>query len=196
MTVCASARDRRSRWPTPRRRTPSEGPSMHAFQICRYDPDANEGRACRRWSWISETANAMLLDVLMRLKAVDPNLSFGRSCRKETSMARTARCRRPWCSSRYQGCRLSTNAGSATTTRGRSEKGWSRRTLRTQGPVRVQPVCPLLVGLPELLVGTPTSAAARPGCCMPTAFSAATTRSANGSTTSKTSTGCSAAARS
>jgi succinate dehydrogenase / fumarate reductase iron-sulfur subunit len=60
----------------------SKSQPMHCFQVYRYDPDS--GVAPRMQSYEIEVGGAerMLLDVLLRLKAIDPSLSFRRSCRE------------------------------------------------------------------------------------------------------------------
>jgi succinate dehydrogenase / fumarate reductase iron-sulfur subunit len=56
--------------------------AMHRFLIYRYDPDA--GHAPRMQDFEIEVGDSdrMLLDVLIKLKAIDPSLSFRRSCRE------------------------------------------------------------------------------------------------------------------
>ena len=55
---------------------------MHEFHIYRYDPDA-DARPRMQTLRIEVTADdRMLLDVLIRLKALEPTLSFRRSCRE------------------------------------------------------------------------------------------------------------------
>ena len=74
------------------RQRPAEGPhvlkradpmTQRTFQIYRYDPDKDakplHADVCRSSSTARER---MLLDALMKLKAVDPSLSFRRSCRE------------------------------------------------------------------------------------------------------------------
>ena len=56
--------------------------SMHSFHIYRYDPDADEKPRMQVVELEVGSADHMLLDVLMRLKAIDPSLSFRRSCRE------------------------------------------------------------------------------------------------------------------
>lgn len=55
---------------------------MHTFHIYRYDPDADEKPRMQVIELEVGAGDRMLLDVLMRLKAVDPSLSFRRSCRE------------------------------------------------------------------------------------------------------------------
>ena len=59
---------------------------MHRFQIYRYDPDMDPATGARPRMQTIETeigdSERMLLDALMKLKAIDPSLSFRRSCRE------------------------------------------------------------------------------------------------------------------
>ena len=55
---------------------------MHTFHIYRYDPDADEKPRMQVIELEVGAGDRMLLDVLTRLKAVDPSLSFRRSCRE------------------------------------------------------------------------------------------------------------------
>ncbi len=55
---------------------------MHRFQIYRYDPDAGIAPRMQTYELEIDPADRMLLDVLNRLKAIDPSLSFRRSCRE------------------------------------------------------------------------------------------------------------------
>ncbi len=55
---------------------------MHSFHIYRYDPDADEKPRMQVIELEVGSADRMLLDVLTRLKAIDPSLSFRRSCRE------------------------------------------------------------------------------------------------------------------
>ena len=55
---------------------------MHTFHIYRYDPDAGAKPRMQEIELAVEPADRMLLDVLIKLKAVDPSLSFRRSCRE------------------------------------------------------------------------------------------------------------------
>jgi succinate dehydrogenase / fumarate reductase iron-sulfur subunit len=55
---------------------------MHSFHIYRYDPDADEKPRMQVIDLEVGAGDRMLLDVLTRLKAVDPSLSFRRSCRE------------------------------------------------------------------------------------------------------------------
>jgi succinate dehydrogenase / fumarate reductase iron-sulfur subunit len=56
--------------------------AVHSFQIFRYDPDSGEKPHMQRFELSLDPADRMLLDALLRLKAVDPSLSFRRSCRE------------------------------------------------------------------------------------------------------------------
>ena len=56
--------------------------TMHTFHIYRYDPDADAKPRMQVFELGVEPGDRMLLDVLARLKAVDPSLSFRRSCRE------------------------------------------------------------------------------------------------------------------
>jgi len=56
--------------------------AMHAFHIYRYDPDADEKPRMQVIELEVGPSDRMLLDVLTRLKAIDPSLSFRRSCRE------------------------------------------------------------------------------------------------------------------
>lgn len=55
---------------------------MHSFHIYRYDPDADEKPRMQVIELEVDAGDRMLLDVLTRLKAIDPSLSFRRSCRE------------------------------------------------------------------------------------------------------------------
>ena len=55
---------------------------MHTFQIYRYDPDADERPRMQTLHLEVGESERMLLDALVRLKAIDPSLSFRRSCRE------------------------------------------------------------------------------------------------------------------
>jgi succinate dehydrogenase / fumarate reductase iron-sulfur subunit len=55
---------------------------VHTFHIFRYDPDADEKPRMQVIELKVGSADRMLLDVLTRLKAIDPSLSFRRSCRE------------------------------------------------------------------------------------------------------------------
>jgi succinate dehydrogenase / fumarate reductase iron-sulfur subunit len=55
---------------------------VHSFHIYRYDPDADEKPRMQVMTLELGDGDRMLLDVLTRLKAIDPSLSFRRSCRE------------------------------------------------------------------------------------------------------------------
>lgn len=55
---------------------------MHHFQIYRYDPDQDASPRMQTYDLEIEHGDRMLLDVLIKLKAIDPTLSFRRSCRE------------------------------------------------------------------------------------------------------------------
>ena len=55
---------------------------MHSFHIYRYDPDQHDAPRMQVLELEVGPGDRMLLDVLMRLKAMDPSLSFRRSCRE------------------------------------------------------------------------------------------------------------------
>jgi succinate dehydrogenase / fumarate reductase, iron-sulfur subunit len=55
---------------------------MHSFHIYRYDPDQDKVPRMQILDLEVNPRDRMLLDVLMRLKAVDPSFSFRRSCRE------------------------------------------------------------------------------------------------------------------
>ena len=55
---------------------------MPAFHIYRYDPDLDAKPRMQILQIDADPADRMLLDVLIKLKAIDPSLSFRRSCRE------------------------------------------------------------------------------------------------------------------
>ena len=55
---------------------------MHIFHLYRYDPDVDDKPRMQTIELEVSDDDRMLLDTLMRLKAVDPTLSFRRSCRE------------------------------------------------------------------------------------------------------------------
>ena len=55
--------------------------SKRTFQIYRYDPDADAKPYMQTIDVELDGSERMLLDALMKLKAVDPSISFRRSCR-------------------------------------------------------------------------------------------------------------------
>jgi succinate dehydrogenase / fumarate reductase iron-sulfur subunit len=56
--------------------------SLRTFQIYRYDPDTDTKPRMQTLQVELDGSERMLLDALMKLKAVDPTLSFRRSCRE------------------------------------------------------------------------------------------------------------------
>jgi succinate dehydrogenase / fumarate reductase, iron-sulfur subunit len=54
----------------------------HAFHIYRYDPDSDAKPRMQVIEMDVQGSDRMLLDVLLRLKAIDPSLAFRRSCRE------------------------------------------------------------------------------------------------------------------
>ena len=55
---------------------------MHTFHIYRYDPDVDAKPYMQVIEMEVGAGDRMLLDVLVRLKSIDPSLSFRRSCRE------------------------------------------------------------------------------------------------------------------
>ncbi|MCU7376160.1 succinate dehydrogenase iron-sulfur subunit [Paucibacter sp. O1-1] len=55
---------------------------MHSFHIYRYDPDQDKAPRMQVLELAVNPSDRMLLDVLIRLKALDPSFSFRRSCRE------------------------------------------------------------------------------------------------------------------
>jgi len=55
---------------------------MHTFHIYRYNPDADNRPRMQTLQFEVSADDRMLLDVMIKLKAVDPSLSFRRSCRE------------------------------------------------------------------------------------------------------------------
>jgi succinate dehydrogenase / fumarate reductase iron-sulfur subunit len=55
---------------------------MHTLRIYRYDPDRDARPRMQTVELEVHAEDRMLLDVLIRLKALDPTLSFRRSCRE------------------------------------------------------------------------------------------------------------------
>ncbi|MDQ6626914.1 MAG: succinate dehydrogenase iron-sulfur subunit [Pseudomonadota bacterium] len=62
----------------------SSGPAVgrRTFKIYRYDPETGASPSLQTISVDLDGSERMLLDALMKLKAVDPSLSFRRSCRE------------------------------------------------------------------------------------------------------------------
>ena len=56
--------------------------TKRTFQIYRYDPDTDAKPRMQTLEVELDGSERMLLDALMKLKAVDPSLSFRRSCRE------------------------------------------------------------------------------------------------------------------
>jgi succinate dehydrogenase / fumarate reductase iron-sulfur subunit len=55
---------------------------MHTFHVYRYDPEGDAAPRMQTYELEVDEGQRMLLDALMRLKAIDPSLSFRRSCRE------------------------------------------------------------------------------------------------------------------
>ena len=55
---------------------------MPTFHIYRYDPDRHAKPHMQQLHIDTDSADRMLLDALIKLKAIDPSLSFRRSCRE------------------------------------------------------------------------------------------------------------------
>ena len=55
---------------------------MHSFHIYRYIPDLRDAPRMQVFELEVDPGDRMLLDVLTRLKAIDPSLSYRRSCRE------------------------------------------------------------------------------------------------------------------
>ena len=55
---------------------------MHTFHVYRYNPDTDQKPHMQAMELEVGAGDRMLLDVLTRLKAMDPSLSFRRSCRE------------------------------------------------------------------------------------------------------------------
>ena len=56
--------------------------TSRAFHIYRYDPDSEAKPRMQVIEMEVQASDRMLLDVLLRLKAIDPSLAFRRSCRE------------------------------------------------------------------------------------------------------------------
>jgi len=56
--------------------------NQRRFQIYRYDPDRDERPQMQNLTLDLDGSERMLLDAMIRLKAIDPTLSFRRSCRE------------------------------------------------------------------------------------------------------------------
>src|SRR3978361_2541596 len=57
-------------------------PRLRTFHIYRYDPDSGAAPVMQTLQVELDSSDRMLLDALMKLKALDPSLSFRRSCRE------------------------------------------------------------------------------------------------------------------
>ncbi len=55
---------------------------MRRFHIYRYDPECDAPPRLQAYDFEAGNGERMLLDALIRLKAIDPSLSFRRSCRE------------------------------------------------------------------------------------------------------------------
>jgi succinate dehydrogenase / fumarate reductase, iron-sulfur subunit len=55
---------------------------MHSFHVYRYDPDVESKPRMQTLDISLDGSERMLLDALIKLKAIDPSLSFRRSCRE------------------------------------------------------------------------------------------------------------------
>src|SRR5499427_8502153 len=56
--------------------------TTRTFRVYRYDPDNGAAPAMQTMTVELDGSERMLLDALMKLKAMDPSLSFRRSCRE------------------------------------------------------------------------------------------------------------------
>jgi succinate dehydrogenase / fumarate reductase, iron-sulfur subunit len=56
--------------------------SSRSFHVYRFDPDAGTRPRMQTYEITLDGSERMLLDALVRLKAIDPSLSFRRSCRE------------------------------------------------------------------------------------------------------------------
>ena len=56
--------------------------TQRTFQVYRYDPDQDEKPRMQTYEVELDGSERMLLDALMKLKAMDPTLSFRRSYRE------------------------------------------------------------------------------------------------------------------
>ena len=56
--------------------------TKRSFKIYRYDPETGAAPSMQSIEVELDGSERMLLDALMKLKAVDPSLSFRRSCRE------------------------------------------------------------------------------------------------------------------
>lgn len=56
---------------------------MRRFRICRYDPERSAPPRMQAYDFAAHGDERMLLDALIRLKAIHPSLSSRRSCRED-----------------------------------------------------------------------------------------------------------------
>ena len=56
--------------------------TLRTFKIYRYDPESGAAPTMQTLQVELDGSERMLLDALMKLKAIDPSLSFRRSCRE------------------------------------------------------------------------------------------------------------------
>ena len=56
--------------------------TTRTFRIYRYDPENGAAPSMQSYEVELDGSERMLLDALMKLKAIDPSLSFRRSCRE------------------------------------------------------------------------------------------------------------------
>src|SRR6185369_5701636 len=61
---------------------PPAQPTTRTFRIYRYDPDNGAVPTMQTMTVELDGSDRMLLDALMKLKAIDSSLSFRRSCRE------------------------------------------------------------------------------------------------------------------
>ena len=61
---------------------PVEAGAKRTFRIYRYDPESGAAPSMQTIEVLLDGSERMLLDALMKLKALDPTLSFRRSCRE------------------------------------------------------------------------------------------------------------------
>jgi succinate dehydrogenase / fumarate reductase, iron-sulfur subunit len=52
------------------------GGSTHSFHVYRFDPDGDAKPRMQTYELVLDGSERMLLDALVRLKAVDPSLAF------------------------------------------------------------------------------------------------------------------------
>ena len=63
-------------------RSTGTNPRVRTFHLYRYDPDSGRAPVMQVLKIELDSSDRMLLDALMKLKALDPSLSFRRSCRE------------------------------------------------------------------------------------------------------------------